>query len=374
MEEEVDEVVSPNGKHDPDHTAVGHGHEASEVPLGGRRVAVERPRAQTADDEADRARSFASHPVRCAGFPSTFVSRVGTGETPGARRGARRLLGLAALAVCIASPAPSIASDDFGTPITAYYPAGELALPACFAQDCFAGKVAAGGGSFAWAVDAPSHQNQRVVRFNTSGAGPRGGEQPAVRLNNELAVDPPGEGPVFGLAVATDGNLFVKSAEIHRYAANGVLLNSFSAAGSVLAPAPDGGVYVIGSDIQRYSSSGSTVGGAFGGGQLTGPVDAALAGDKLYVCDSQPFSGQRAVKVFTTAGAYVGVLGAFGALLSRPDLVRRRPRRHPIRLGLALERRRLPHADRRVWPGWCCAADGGNSACGLHRRTARRHR
>jgi putative transposase len=49
MEEELDEVVGPKGKHDPERCAVRHGHEAGEVTLGGRRVAVERPRARTAD-------------------------------------------------------------------------------------------------------------------------------------------------------------------------------------------------------------------------------------------------------------------------------------------------------------------------------------
>ncbi len=49
MEEEVDGVVGPKGKHDPDRIAVRHGHEAGEVTLGGRRVAVERPRARSAD-------------------------------------------------------------------------------------------------------------------------------------------------------------------------------------------------------------------------------------------------------------------------------------------------------------------------------------
>ena len=38
MEEEVDEVVGPKGKHDADRTAFRHGHEAGEVTLGGRRV------------------------------------------------------------------------------------------------------------------------------------------------------------------------------------------------------------------------------------------------------------------------------------------------------------------------------------------------
>src|SRR5204863_4159057 len=49
MEEEVVEVVGAKGKHDPDRTAVRHGHEAGEVTLGGRRVGVERPRVRSAD-------------------------------------------------------------------------------------------------------------------------------------------------------------------------------------------------------------------------------------------------------------------------------------------------------------------------------------
>lgn len=49
MEEEVDEVVGPKGRHDPERTAVRHGHEAGEVTLGGRRLPVERPRVRSAD-------------------------------------------------------------------------------------------------------------------------------------------------------------------------------------------------------------------------------------------------------------------------------------------------------------------------------------
>ena len=49
MAEEVEEVVGPKGEHDPDRTAVRHGREPGEVTLGGRRVAVERPRVRTAD-------------------------------------------------------------------------------------------------------------------------------------------------------------------------------------------------------------------------------------------------------------------------------------------------------------------------------------
>ncbi len=49
MEEEVDEVVGPKGRHDRDRAAVRHGHEGGEVTLGGRRLAVERPRVRGAD-------------------------------------------------------------------------------------------------------------------------------------------------------------------------------------------------------------------------------------------------------------------------------------------------------------------------------------
>jgi len=42
MELEVDEVVGPKGKHDPDRTAKRHGHEEGSMTLGGRRVAMRR--------------------------------------------------------------------------------------------------------------------------------------------------------------------------------------------------------------------------------------------------------------------------------------------------------------------------------------------
>src|SRR4051812_4402740 len=49
MEAEVEEVVGPKGRHNPDRDAVRHGHQGGEVTLGGRRVPVRRPRARTAD-------------------------------------------------------------------------------------------------------------------------------------------------------------------------------------------------------------------------------------------------------------------------------------------------------------------------------------
>ena len=53
MAEEVDDVVGPKGKHDPDRVAVRHGHEDGEVTLGGRRLEVRRPRVRTADGESE---------------------------------------------------------------------------------------------------------------------------------------------------------------------------------------------------------------------------------------------------------------------------------------------------------------------------------
>jgi putative transposase len=53
MEEEVVEVVGVKGKHDPERSALRHGHESGEVTLGGRRVQVERPRVRNAGGEAE---------------------------------------------------------------------------------------------------------------------------------------------------------------------------------------------------------------------------------------------------------------------------------------------------------------------------------
>jgi transposase-like protein len=51
MELEVEEVVGPKGKHNPDRTAKRHGHDDGAMTLGGRRVTVRRPRVRSADDE-----------------------------------------------------------------------------------------------------------------------------------------------------------------------------------------------------------------------------------------------------------------------------------------------------------------------------------
>jgi transposase-like protein len=53
MEAEVDEVVGPKYKQNPDRTAKRHGHERGSMTLGGRRVEVSRPRMRTVDDERE---------------------------------------------------------------------------------------------------------------------------------------------------------------------------------------------------------------------------------------------------------------------------------------------------------------------------------
>lgn len=53
MEAELDEVVGTKHARISERTAVRHGHEDGEVTLGGRRVAVKRPRARSADGEQE---------------------------------------------------------------------------------------------------------------------------------------------------------------------------------------------------------------------------------------------------------------------------------------------------------------------------------
>lgn len=51
---EVEEACGPRGKHDPERVAYRHGSDDGQVTLGGRRVAVERPRSRTRGHQADR--------------------------------------------------------------------------------------------------------------------------------------------------------------------------------------------------------------------------------------------------------------------------------------------------------------------------------
>ncbi|SFK71624.1 Transposase, Mutator family [Streptosporangium canum] len=49
LEEDVTALCGPRGKHNPERTAVRHGHDAGSVVLGGRRLPIRRPRVRTAD-------------------------------------------------------------------------------------------------------------------------------------------------------------------------------------------------------------------------------------------------------------------------------------------------------------------------------------
>ena len=53
MDESVTEICGPKGKHQPDREAVRHGTEEGSVTLGGRRVAVRRPRVRAADGSGE---------------------------------------------------------------------------------------------------------------------------------------------------------------------------------------------------------------------------------------------------------------------------------------------------------------------------------
>jgi putative transposase len=53
MEEDVAAECGPKGRHDPERTAVRHGHGAGSVSLGGRRVPVTRPRMRAVDGSGE---------------------------------------------------------------------------------------------------------------------------------------------------------------------------------------------------------------------------------------------------------------------------------------------------------------------------------
>ena len=55
MDESVTALAGPKGRHDPNRTAVRHGDENGSVTLGGRRVAVRRPRVRSADHKTELA-------------------------------------------------------------------------------------------------------------------------------------------------------------------------------------------------------------------------------------------------------------------------------------------------------------------------------
>jgi putative transposase len=55
LAEDVERLVGPKGRHNPERAAVRHGSESGQVTLGGRRVRVRRPRVRTADDTRELA-------------------------------------------------------------------------------------------------------------------------------------------------------------------------------------------------------------------------------------------------------------------------------------------------------------------------------
>jgi putative transposase len=55
LAEDVERLVGPKGRHNPERAAVRHGSESGQVTLGGRRLRVRRPRVRTADDTRELA-------------------------------------------------------------------------------------------------------------------------------------------------------------------------------------------------------------------------------------------------------------------------------------------------------------------------------
>jgi putative transposase len=87
MNEEVDEVVGPRGRHDRDRTAVRHGHERGSVTLGGRRVPIERPRVQASDGSGEVALETYRHFADRDALTGVVLERMLAGVS--ARRYAR---------------------------------------------------------------------------------------------------------------------------------------------------------------------------------------------------------------------------------------------------------------------------------------------
>jgi putative transposase len=83
MEEEVSEVVGSKGRHDPDRSAVRHGSTGAEVTLGGRRVAVPRPRVRSIDGEEIELATYAHFADRDP-LTRVVLDRCSPASAPGA--------------------------------------------------------------------------------------------------------------------------------------------------------------------------------------------------------------------------------------------------------------------------------------------------
>ena len=76
MGAEVDELAGPRGRHDPDRTAVRHGREDGSVTLGGRRVAVERPRVRASDGSGEVTLATYRHFAACDRLTEAVLERM----------------------------------------------------------------------------------------------------------------------------------------------------------------------------------------------------------------------------------------------------------------------------------------------------------
>ena len=81
MEADVTAVCGPKGRHDPERTAVRHGHGAGSVSLGGRRVPVTRPRMRAVDGSGE----WRWRPTSCSPPPRSWAGWRWSGCSPGCR-------------------------------------------------------------------------------------------------------------------------------------------------------------------------------------------------------------------------------------------------------------------------------------------------
>jgi hypothetical protein len=78
---DVDRLVGPRGRHNPDRAAVRHGTQPGQVTLGGRRVRVDRPRVRTADSAGE----VPCRPGRRLPAPTCWTGDGALQELPGSR-------------------------------------------------------------------------------------------------------------------------------------------------------------------------------------------------------------------------------------------------------------------------------------------------
>jgi putative transposase len=81
FEEELTQIVGPRGKHSRGREAYRHGHEPRQLTLGGRRVAVQKPRARTKaaeEVELESYRLFASRDLLTQAALDRMLARLST--------------------------------------------------------------------------------------------------------------------------------------------------------------------------------------------------------------------------------------------------------------------------------------------------------